>query len=87
MFTQISTLPILSVEDEVSSVLNEDEECSYRQIVRHVTVALKKYYEAHLYIKAEQLRRAQDRDSGEKNFRTTLPSYKVVKKKMKIQKI
>ncbi|KAK6624133.1 hypothetical protein RUM44_010991 [Polyplax serrata] len=76
LYNVISTLPILSVEDEVSSVLNEDEECSYRQIVRHVTVALKKYYEAHLYIKAEQLRRAQDRDSGEKNFRSLLPSYK-----------
>lgn len=76
LYNVISTLPILSLEDEVSGTLNEDEECSYRQIVRHVTVALKRYYEAHLYIKAEQLRRTQDRDSGEKNFRITLPSYK-----------
>lgn len=59
--------------------MNEDEECSYRQIVRHVTVALKRYYEAHLYIKAEQLRRTQDRDSGEKNVRISFPSYKVIK--------
>jgi hypothetical protein len=59
---QISTLPILSVEDEAT--LNDDEECAARQIVRHVCVALKRYLEAHLCIKAENLRRTQFRETG-----------------------
>ncbi|XP_044588564.1 protein mahjong isoform X2 [Cotesia glomerata] len=57
LFNVISTLPILNVEDE--SILNDDEECASRQIVRHVAVALKKYIEAHLYLKAEQLQQQQ----------------------------
>lgn len=73
----MSTLPILTVEDDVS--LNEDEECSARQIVRHVCVALKRYLEAHLYIRSEQLRRTHLRENGGETakYHSTLPSYKV----------
>lgn len=60
--------------------MNEDEECSARQIVRHVCVALKKYLEAHLYIRSEQVRRAHVRDSIENSkLHSALPSYKVRK--------
>lgn len=71
---QISTLPILSVEDEAT--LNDDEECSARQIVRHVCVALKRYLEAHLCIKAENLRRTQFRETGGQ-LEPVLPPAKV----------
>ncbi|XP_075228537.1 lisH and WD40 domain-containing protein mahjong isoform X6 [Lycorma delicatula] len=79
LYNVMSTLPILAVEDETP--LNEDEECSARQIVRHVCVALKRYLEAHLYIKAEQLRRAHIRESGTETQKldTSLPSYKAYK--------
>lgn len=55
-------MPILSVEDDTN--LNDDEENSARQIVRHVCVALKRYLEAHLCIKAENVRRTQLRETG-----------------------
>ena len=71
---QISTLPILSVEDEAT--LNDDEECAARQIVRHVCVALKRYLEAHLCIKIENLRRTQFRETGG-HLEPILPPAKV----------
>ncbi|XP_066992783.2 protein mahjong isoform X2 [Anabrus simplex] len=61
LYNLISTLPILSVDEE--STLNDDEENAARQIVRHVCVALKRYLEAHLCIKAESLHRNQIRDT------------------------
>uniref|UniRef100_A0A1B6BYB4 DDB1- and CUL4-associated factor 1 n=1 Tax=Clastoptera arizonana TaxID=38151 RepID=A0A1B6BYB4_9HEMI len=78
LYNVMSTLPILSTEDYT---MNEDEEGSARQIVRHVCVALKKYLEAHLYIKAEQLRRAHLRESGGETpkYRSTIASYKACK--------
>lgn len=56
-------MPILTIEEE--TILNEDDKCASRQIVRHVTVALKRYMESHLYLKAEQLKRAEHA-SGQK---------------------
>lgn len=55
LYNLISTLPILSVED--NDLISDDESCAARQIVRHVCVALKKYLESHLYHKAAALRR------------------------------
>lgn len=79
LYNVISTLSILSV-DETPEVMNEDEECSARQIVRHVCVALKRYFEAHLYIRSEQVKRAHFRDNLEHSkLATTLPSYKACK--------
>lgn len=75
----IATLPILSSEDIAG--LNEDAECAARQIVRHVCVAYKRYLEAHLHIKVEQVRRSQLRP----NERSSVPpippqlSYKACK--------
>lgn len=56
-YNVISTLPILSTDDD-HLALNDDIVCAARQIVRHVCVALKRYLEAHLYIKSEQLKRS-----------------------------
>lgn len=79
LYNVVSTLPILSIDDAPENI-NEDEECSARQIVRHVCVALKRYFEAHLYIRSEQLKRAHFRDSSEPSkLTTTLPSYKACK--------
>ncbi|XP_050427113.1 protein mahjong isoform X2 [Adelges cooleyi] len=78
----VSMLPILSTDEPAFSSLTEDAECSARQIIRHVCVALKRYFEAHLHIKAQQIRRAKMRDSGLLNSstiipnRTTVPGYK-----------
>lgn len=68
------------------NALNEDVECSAKQIIRHVCGGLKNYFEAHLHIKAQQIRRAKMRDSGllisstvilqAPNF-STVPGYKV----------
>ncbi|XP_034255066.1 DDB1- and CUL4-associated factor 1 isoform X2 [Thrips palmi] len=77
LYNVVSTLPIMSTEEEAA--LNEDEECSARQIVRHVCVALKRYFEAHLYIRAEQLRRAHMRESDDHRQLQHMPSYKATK--------
>lgn len=77
LYNVVSTLPIMSTEEEAQ--LNEDEECSARQIVRHVCVALKRYFEAHLYIRAEQLRRAHMRESDDHRTLQHMPSYKATK--------
>ncbi|KAK9743853.1 hypothetical protein QE152_g8253 [Popillia japonica] len=75
----ISTLPNLSSEDS-PPIMNEDAECAARQIVRHVCVAYKRYLEAHLYAKVEQIRRSQLRPN-ERSASTvpTQPSYKACK--------
>ncbi|XP_071052428.1 protein mahjong [Onthophagus taurus] len=75
----ISTLPILSNEDS-NPPLNEDAECAARQIVRHVCVAFKRYLEAHLSAKVEQIRRNQLRPN-ERSGATipSQPSYKACK--------
>lgn len=57
LYNVISVLPILRPADEYH--LNDDEECAARQVVRHVCVALKKYFENHLYYKYNQVTRQQ----------------------------
>ncbi|XP_063632309.1 protein mahjong [Cydia splendana] len=58
LYNVISTLPILGSDEEESRV-SEDETCAARQIVRHVCVALRRYLEAHLRLRAAQVARAQ----------------------------
>lgn len=77
LYNVVSTLPIMTTEEE--HALNEDEECSARQIVRHVCVALKRYFEAHLCIRAEQVRRAHMRESEDHRHLQHVPSYKASK--------
>lgn len=56
LYNVISTLPILSLDEDESRV-SEDETCAARQIVRHVCVALRRYLEAHLRLRAAQVAR------------------------------
>ncbi|XP_026725616.1 protein mahjong isoform X2 [Trichoplusia ni] len=56
LYNVISTLPILSADEDESRV-TEDETCAARQIVRHVCVALRRYLEAHLRLRAAQVAR------------------------------
>lgn len=53
----MSTLDILAEDESVREGMSEDAQCSARQIVRHVAVALKKYLEAHLFLRLEQVKR------------------------------
>jgi len=52
--------------DESGAVasLTEDELFTSRQAARHVCLTLKKYFEAHIAIKADQVRRAHMRNEG-----------------------
>lgn len=55
LYNVISVLPILSQNDEYS--LSADEENAERQVIRHVCVAIKKYFESHLFFKYTQVMR------------------------------
>lgn len=68
-------MSILNIEEEPA--INDDEECASRQIVRHVAVALKRYMEAHLHLKAEQLQRAENVRTDRDTWQPSLPPYKV----------
>lgn len=59
--------------------MNDDEECASRQIVRHVAVALKRYMESHLHLKAEQLQRAENVRTERETWQPSLPPYKAMK--------
>lgn len=76
----IATLPIL-LPDGTRPQSNDDQECASRQIVRHVCVAYRRYLEAHLYAKVEQLRRSQLRPNERPalSLPPAQPSYKACK--------
>ena len=75
VLSQISTLEILNVES-VDSNLSDDQIFAMRQAARHVCGALKKYFEAHLVVKAEEVRRSHIRSDGTSPLQET-PAYKV----------
>lgn len=52
----IAVLPLLLNADYN---LNDDEECAARQVMRHVCVTLKKYFESHLYYKYTHVTRQE----------------------------
>lgn len=79
---QISTLPILSSNNDDNRQTNEDDECAARQIVRHVCGAFKRYLESHLYSKIEQMRRSQMRTNERMASTQNLQPYKVFKIKI-----
>ncbi|CAK1554395.1 unnamed protein product [Leptosia nina] len=58
LYNVISTLPILGSDEEELRV-SDDETSAARQIVRHVCVALRRYFEAHLRIRAAVVSRQQ----------------------------
>lgn len=51
LYNVISVLRILSNPSDDDTFLTADEENAERQVVRHVCVALKKYFESHLFYK------------------------------------
>lgn len=72
---QLSTLPILRVEE--AEILNDDEVFGSRQTVKHTCMALRKYFTAHLHIKADWTRRVHSRNVGG-TPPVLVPAYKVL---------
>ncbi|XP_067360198.1 DDB1- and CUL4-associated factor 1-like isoform X2 [Channa argus] len=60
----ISTLDILNPENEVS-IMSDDQVFSSRQTAKHTCMALRRYFEAHLALKAEQVRQSLHASDGE----------------------
>uniref|UniRef100_A0A3Q3BBL1 DDB1- and CUL4-associated factor 1 n=1 Tax=Kryptolebias marmoratus TaxID=37003 RepID=A0A3Q3BBL1_KRYMA len=70
----VSTLEILNTENEVS-IMNDDQVFSSRQTARHTCMALRRYFEAHLGVKTEQVKQSlHSSDSG--SVVPHQPSYK-----------
>ncbi|XP_056096436.1 DDB1- and CUL4-associated factor 1 isoform X5 [Rhinichthys klamathensis goyatoka] len=59
----ISTLEILNPEDQ-GALLSDDEIFSSRQTAKHTCMALRRYFEAHLSIKVEQVKQSLQRTEG-----------------------
>ncbi|XP_070815845.1 DDB1- and CUL4-associated factor 1-like isoform X1 [Chaetodon trifascialis] len=59
----ISTLEILNTESEVS-VMSDDQVFSSRQTAKHTCMALRRYFEAHLAVKAEQVKQSLHPSEG-----------------------
>ncbi|XP_034442578.1 DDB1- and CUL4-associated factor 1-like [Hippoglossus hippoglossus] len=53
----VSTLEILNRESEVS-IMSDDQVFSSRQTAKHTCMAVRRYFEAHLAVKAEQVKQA-----------------------------
>ncbi|XP_072506538.1 DDB1- and CUL4-associated factor 1 isoform X6 [Notamacropus eugenii] len=59
----ISTLEILNLEDQ-GALLSDDEIFASRQTGKHTCMALRRYFEAHLAIKLEQVKQSLQRTEG-----------------------
>ncbi|XP_070545766.1 DDB1- and CUL4-associated factor 1-like [Ptychodera flava] len=64
LYNLISTLEILSIDDQNSVSLNDDEKFASRQTVKHTCLALTKYFEAQLSIKVDSVKRQVSRSQG-----------------------
>uniref|UniRef100_A0A3P8R5D2 DDB1- and CUL4-associated factor 1 n=1 Tax=Astatotilapia calliptera TaxID=8154 RepID=A0A3P8R5D2_ASTCA len=72
----ISTLEILNPEDQ-GALLSDDEIFSSRQTAKHTCMALRRYFEAHLAIKVEQVKQSLQRTEGGAPIHSQ-PYYKAV---------
>uniref|UniRef100_A0A3Q2SRM2 DDB1- and CUL4-associated factor 1 n=1 Tax=Fundulus heteroclitus TaxID=8078 RepID=A0A3Q2SRM2_FUNHE len=72
----ISTLEILNHEDQ-GALLSDDEIFSSRQRAKHTCMALRRYFEAHLAIKVEQVKQSLQRTEGGAPIHSQ-PYYKAV---------
>ena len=72
---QISTLEILNPEDQ-GALLSDDAIFSSRQTAKHTCMALRRYFEAHLAIKVEQVKQSLQRTEGGAPIHSQ-PYYKV----------
>ena len=68
----------MNIDDPHPANQSEDELFTSRQSARHVSCALRRYFEAHLLIKAADLRRSQARSVGTSPPPTVSP-YKSAK--------
>ncbi|KAJ4927175.1 hypothetical protein JOQ06_014911 [Pogonophryne albipinna] len=59
----VSTLQILNTESEVS-LMSDDQVFSNRQTAKHTCMALRRYFEAHLAVKAEQVKQSLHNSDG-----------------------
>ncbi|KAH3892821.1 hypothetical protein DPMN_016951, partial [Dreissena polymorpha] len=76
LYNTLSTLEIMNIESNAS--LTEDQMFTQRQSARHVCVALKKYFECHLVLKVNELKRSHARSEGGSPHHET-PAYKSLK--------
>uniref|UniRef100_A0A8C4R3X2 DDB1- and CUL4-associated factor 1 n=1 Tax=Eptatretus burgeri TaxID=7764 RepID=A0A8C4R3X2_EPTBU len=72
----VSTLEILNLEDQ-GALLSDDEIFASRQTAKHTCLALRKYFEAHLAIKVDYVRRSLQRTEGGALI-PAQPPYKVM---------
>ena len=61
---QVSTLEIMRSAEEQVSVLSDDQVFSSRQTAKHTCMALRRYFEAHLACKVEQVKQSLQRSEG-----------------------
>ena len=73
---QLSTLSILRVEE--AALLSDDEVFGSRQTAKHTCLALRRYFDAHLNIRADAWRRSMARNHGS-TPPVPVPAYKVQK--------
>ena len=71
---QLSALSILRPDE--AGLLNDDEVFGSRQTVKHTCMALRRYFDAHLHIRADALRRSIARNEGG-TPPVPVPAYKV----------
>ena len=62
MLWQLSTLSILRPDE--AELLSNDEVFGSRQTANHTCMALRRYFNAHLHIRADALRRSMARNKG-----------------------
>jgi len=72
---QLSTLPIMNA-DANQADMSEDQVYTSRQSARHVCVAFRRYFEAHLAIRSDQIRRSHMHSQAGSPLVET-PAYKV----------
>uniref|UniRef100_A0A8D0CRP9 DDB1- and CUL4-associated factor 1 n=1 Tax=Sander lucioperca TaxID=283035 RepID=A0A8D0CRP9_SANLU len=59
----VSTLQILNTENEVS-IMSDDQVFANRQTAKHTCMALRRYFEAHLAVKVEQVKQSLHTSDG-----------------------
>lgn len=62
LVNQLSTLSILRPDE--AELLSDDEVFGSRQTAKHTCMALRRYFDAHLHIRADALRRSMARNEG-----------------------
>ncbi|XP_055999036.1 DDB1- and CUL4-associated factor 1-like isoform X3 [Ostrea edulis] len=76
LFNVISTLQILDIDDERE--VNDELISMMRQLIRHVAHALKKYFEAHLSHKVDEIKRSHTHSDDDGSPVHETPAYKAL---------